>query len=279
MAPDSAERRAARMFVTPPRQSGGSSTSRGHSRPPVDVGLPTADLVVRSRNHDVAVTTLGDGPPVMLLHGWGGTATDMMPLAVAYAAAGFRAIVFDMPGHGRSTGRESSLVEFLHAIRAVKRALGSPEVIVGHSFGGAAAIFGITEIGLSVRAAVLVSPAPGPAYYVTRFARAVGLPSARTDGMVRKLVERVGRSLESLDALAAAQHARVPALVFHDPADREVPFEFSTKLTDAWPESRLVEAPSLGHKRILRDPTVIAAAVDFAMSVRHQPVVVQSGAL
>jgi len=202
----------------------------------------------------------------MLLHGWGGAATDMLPLASRFAAAGWRAIVFDMPGHGDSPGRESSLVEFLRAIRLVAGALGEPEVIVGHSFGGAAAVFGITELGLSVRSAVLFSPAPGPAYYVDRFVRSVGLPAERANGMLRHLVERVGRPIESLDAVVAAQSADVPALILHDPKDREVPFEFAERMRDAWRGSQLVAAPSLGHKRILRDPAMIGAAVDFARS-------------
>jgi len=200
----------------------------------------------------------------MLLHGWGGSASDMMPLARAFGRAGHRAIVFDMPGHGQSPGRESSLVDFLRAIDAVCGALGAPEVVVGHSFGGAAAVLAITELALPVRGAVLFSPAPGPAYYVDRFSRAIGLPAERAVGMMRRVVERVGRSVESLDALVAARKTDVPAIIFHDPADREVPFTFATQLADAWTGSRLVPAPSLGHKRILRDPETIAAAVDFA---------------
>ena len=210
---------------------------------------------------------MGNGPTVMLLHGWGGSAADMNPLATAFAIAGYRSITFDMPGHGRSSRRESSLVQFLRAMRSVSGALGTPDVVVGHSFGGTAAVFGITELGWPVRGAVLLAPAPGPAYYVQRFVRAVGLPKARTEGMVRHLVERVGRSLESLDAVEAAHDAKVPALVLHDPGDREVPFEFATRISDAWRGSRLVEAPALGHKRILRDPGTIAAAIEFADSL------------
>jgi pimeloyl-ACP methyl ester carboxylesterase len=230
-----------------------------------DVGW--TNMSVCDGTSTVAASTLGHGPTLMLIHGWGGSAKDMTPLAVAFANAGYRSIVFDMPGHGRSSGRESSLVEFLRAMRAIVRLFGPPDFLVGHSFGGAAAIFGITELALPVRGAVLVSPAPGPAYYVDRFARTLGLPAARTHGMVKRLVQRVGRSLESLDAVSAAQHACVPALIFHDPADREVPFEFSRRMTDAWNGARLVEAPSLGHKRILRAPATIAAAVDFARSL------------
>jgi len=250
------------MFATPPRQKGRkielasrlSDLARAY-------GIELMDGPFR-----VSATTFGAGPSAMFLHGWGGSATDMLPLAWGFARAGWRSVVFDMPGHGQGPRRESSLVEFLRAMRLVAGALGDPEIIVGHSFGGAAAVLGITELCFPVRAAVLFSPAPGPAYYVDRFARALGLPAARIDGMVRQLVERVGRPMESLDALVAARAAAVPALIVHDPRDREVSFEFAEQLRDAWRGSRLVPAPSLGHKRILLDPTMIDTAVDFAPS-------------
>ena len=250
------------MFATPPRQKSHKIVSGVHSSEPTRAySVHLSDGPFR-----VSATTFGDGPPAMLLHGWGGSANDMLPLAWAFARAGWRSVVFDMPGHGRSPQRESSLVEFLRAMQLVAGALGNPEIIVGHSFGGAAAVFGITELGLPVRAAVLFSPAPGPAYYVDQFVRAVGLPAERTDGMVRQLVERVGRPMESLDAVVAARSAEVPALIVHDPRDREVSFEFAEQMRDAWRGSRLVPAPSLGHKRILRDATMIDTAVDFARS-------------
>ena len=200
-SPRTAERRAARMFATPPRQKSRKIVSGVRS----DASTRAYSVELRDGHFRVSATTFGDGPPAMLLHGWGGSANDMLPLAWAFARAGWRSVVFDMPGHGRSPRRESSLVEFLRAMRLVAGALGDPEIIVGHSFGGAAAVFGITELRLPVRAAVLFSPAPGPAYYVDRFVRAVGLPAERTDGMVRQLVERVGRPMESLDALVAAR--------------------------------------------------------------------------
>jgi len=250
------------MFATPPRQKSRKIVSGVRSSEPTRAySVHLSDGPFR-----VSATTFGDGPPAMLLHGWGGSANDMLPLAWAFARAGWRSVVFDMPGHGRSPQRESSLVEFLRAMQLVAGALGNPEIIVGHSFGGAAAVFGITELGLPVRAAVLFSPAPGPAYYVDQFVRAVGLPAERTDGMVRQLVERVGRPMESLDAVVAARAAEVPALIVHDPRDREVSFEFAERMRDAWRDSRLVPAPSLGHKRILRDATMIDTAVDFARS-------------
>jgi len=265
IAPASAERRAARMFVTPPAHRRRTYAKSARAR--LAEHARSFDMIVRDGSRRISVSTMGDGPAVMLLHGWGGSAVDMMPLGGAFARAGFRSVLFDMPGHGRSSGRESSLVEFMYAMRVVANALGTPELLVGHSFGGAAAVFGVTEVGLPVRGAVLLSPAPGPAYYVDRFARALGLSRERAEGMMRRVVQRVGRPVESLDAIVAARRADVPALIVHDPKDREVPWRFASAMADAWRSSRLVAAASVGHKRILRDPATIAAAVSFASSL------------
>ena len=202
----------------------------------------------------------------MLLHGWGGSADDMMPAAYAFASTGYRAVVFDMPGHGKSAGRESSLVEFLRAMRAVAGALGAPDLIVGHSFGGAAAVFGITELGLPVRGAVLFSPAPGPAYYVDRFAAHGWTSSASvTDGMMR----RIRRARGSIGRVAGrargcADGRRSSGDLPRPSRSRSAVRVRRADVGDAWSGSRLVPRPSLGHKRILRDPGTIAAAVEFA---------------
>lgn len=261
------------MFATPPRQK--RTISVGNSAETIKE--QHIEVVVREGRLRVSATTLGAGPLIMLAHGWGGSAVDMMPLARGFALSGFRAVTFDMPGHGMSPGKESSLVLFLSAMRAVSDALGAPEVIVGHSFGGAAAVFGITELALPVRAAVLISPAPGPAYYVDRFARTIGLPAERKKGMTRRLVERVGRSIESLDALVAARNANVPAMIFHDPADREVPFHFAEQMAESWRGSRLVPMPNLGHTRILRDATLIQTAVNFVATSPASSLVAHRG--
>lgn len=270
IAPNSAERRAAKMFATPPRQKKTIAAPSAYDRS----NHSAIDLQISHGDLRISASAIGAGPIAMLIHGWGGTANDMLPAAIALAKSGWRAVVFDMPGHGKSPGKDSSLVHFMRAIRAVWTALGAPHVIVAHSMGGAAAALGIVELGLPARRAILIAPAPGPAYYVDRFVRSVGLPVERTDGIVRNLTRRVGRPMESLDAVVAAQSADVPALIFHDPADRYVPFEYAERIRDAWRGSRLVPTPRLGHKGILRDSTTLASIVEFVEPVRlsaHSP--------
>jgi pimeloyl-ACP methyl ester carboxylesterase len=62
----------------------------------------------------------------------------------------------------------------------------------------------------------------------------------------------------------------LPMLLFHDPEDREVPWEHGRRIAEAWPGARLVRASGLGHNRLLRDPAVIGEAVAFVAEAGRQ---------
>jgi pimeloyl-ACP methyl ester carboxylesterase len=84
----------------------------------------------------------GDGPPVVLVHGWGGSASNWVELAPALAR-GRRVVVPELPGHGGSAalpGAES-LVPFADAVAAaLAQEGGGPAPVVGHSLGGVVAL-------------------------------------------------------------------------------------------------------------------------------------------
>jgi pimeloyl-ACP methyl ester carboxylesterase len=60
-----------------------------------------------------------------------------------------------------------------------------------------------------------------------------------------------------------AQNLTIPAILFHDRRDRDVAFEESLAVSQVWSSARLIETAGLGHRRILRDESVIQQTVDF----------------
>ena len=64
----------------------------------------------------------------------------------------------------------------------------------------------------------------------------------------------------TLDALTMGRDEHL--LVIHDRDDREVSFEHGDQLAARWPNARLLTTHQLGHRRILRDDAVLAAAAD-----------------
>ncbi len=255
VSPGLAARGLAELCMRPPRHR-----APDHERAALRGAEP---LAVRHPGGVVRGWRRGSGPAVLLLHGWGGRSGQMSPLAGALVAAGCTAVAIDAPGHGRSSGRVASVPLYAGAIAAAIREL-RVGAAVGHSFGGSALAFAVAN-GAEVGAAVVIGSPAAPAAYVDRFCDELGLSAAMRRRLRARLEARVGRRFEDLELTRAVAAARAPALVVHDRADREVDFSNAEALARAWPGSRLHATSGLGHRRILRDPGVLADVAAFVV--------------
>ncbi len=107
--------------------------------------LPEAMTSERINTEDgiLAVYRLGEGPKVLLSHGWSGSASQLFPLMQRIATAGFQAVAFDQIGHGESSGQQANLFLFIRAKQAMIEKLeaeGEVKAVISHSMGGVAAL-------------------------------------------------------------------------------------------------------------------------------------------
>lgn len=254
IAPAVAAELAVALFRRPPGHRG-SETER--------VALASGqkiDLPLNGRR--LAVWRWGEGPAVLLVHGWGSRGARLASFIAPLTEAGFSVVAFDAPGHGASAGKLSSLPQFISAIEEVGRRFGLVEAVVAHSMGGAATTLAMGR-GLSVGRAVFLAPAADPAGYSARFADLVGLAPALLARMKAKIEKRFGTRWEEFDVLGAARKMTAPLLVFHDPDDRDVAWTDGAAIVAAWPGAELVSTEGLGHRRIVHDASVVARAVAF----------------
>lgn len=96
---------------------------------------------------EIFLTEAGAGDPVVLLHGGGPGATGMSNFSrniEALVGAGFRVLVPDLPGYGRSTkgiDRDDPFGDLALAVRGLLDAVGVDRAhLVGNSYGGAAGL-------------------------------------------------------------------------------------------------------------------------------------------
>lgn len=86
----------------------------------------------------------GDGPArVLALHGWRRTSADFAAvLSGLGAGAGVGAVALDLPGFGASPEPPGAwgAADYAKAVAAVLPELGTPVVVLGHSFGGRVAV-------------------------------------------------------------------------------------------------------------------------------------------
>jgi len=100
---------------------------------------------VRVETEEGHISTLqaGSGPPVVMLHGLGGTKASFIP-TVAALAPSYRTIAMDLPGFGDSTkpiGAAYHAPFFARSVVALMDSLGLSEAhFIGHSMGGRVAL-------------------------------------------------------------------------------------------------------------------------------------------
>ena len=104
---------------------------------------PAPDRTVDAGDVRIALLERGEGPLVVVLHGFPDSAWSMLPLLETLAAAGFRAVAPAMRGYAPSSlppGRRTTPVDLARDVLAIADALGEEEVlVVGHDWGAATA--------------------------------------------------------------------------------------------------------------------------------------------
>ncbi|MEZ0312756.1 MAG: alpha/beta hydrolase [Myxococcota bacterium] len=221
------------------------------------------------RDCDVHGHTFGDGPAIFLVHGWGGHSGHMAAFIEPLVGAGFRVVVADMPAHGRSSGRLTSLIHFADSMDAMAEQFGAPHAVIAHSFGAAAATVAMAR-GLDVGRVAFIAP---PATYRTfwaRFRDGVGVSSLVFDRLVRRAELEFGVRFAEIHPETLAPRRHEPLLILHDAADREIDVGEGQALALAWPRAELTLTRGLGHLRILSDSQTVRRIVEFVSNGRQE---------
>ncbi len=220
----------------------------------------------------------GSKGTVLFLHGAYSRTEHMLPIAKRVAAEGFRCVLVDLRGHGRSTGeritygvQESAdlgqVIDVLGQKGLIEGGLG----VYGFSFGAA------TAIQLAGR-----DPRVGAVVAVAAFSRlhdAVGeAAQSRLPGAARyvdarwveETLREAGREgafdTRAADAVAAIERTRAMVLLVHGDADEFVQAKHSVALHRAgWRHSQIVLVKGADHADVARDErgTVTRLAVDW----------------
>jgi pimeloyl-ACP methyl ester carboxylesterase len=206
------------------------------------------------------------GPIVLLIHGWGGHARQMQPLAEALAQRGLRPVLVEMPAHGRSAGSVSNLPQFARAIDyAAARLLQEGHrlrAVVAHSLAANAAAY-VASRGLGVERLVLLAPPASPRDYTRYFAHVFGLSETTRAAMQKRIEAREGILMPQFEPDAVGSRIRVPTLVVHDRDDSINRFADGQAYTHAIRGAQLVATQGLGHRRILKDAEVLGKVAIF----------------
>ncbi|MFF1837825.1 alpha/beta hydrolase [Streptomyces sp. NPDC058231] len=214
----------------------------------------------------LAVYRWGDGERrVLLMHGFEGRASNMTGFVPGLEKLGMSAVAFDFFGHGESEGDRATILDVQDAVRAVEAEHGPFDTIVAHSFGGLCAYQAVRG-GVRTDRLVTIASVCDFGHLPKIFCNRLGLDPS-IEGVLRRLSEEYFHpETEIWERFSAGHRAAeftLPLLVVHDENDKEVPVEQGRKLSAAYSRARYIETQGLGHRRIVADPGVISATLEF----------------
>jgi pimeloyl-ACP methyl ester carboxylesterase len=241
--------------------------------------LPPAEAegFVETEGARIWFATFGRGQAVVLLHGGLGNAGNWGYQVPALVRAGYRVVVIDTRGHGRSTwdGRPLGYVQLASDVAAVLRAVGVDRArLVGWSDGAVvalllvaadpAAVAGVLFFGCNVDASGTLpfefTPVVGRCLQRHRLDYA---EFSATPDRFQEFMDAVTRMQQTQPNLSSADLAaiEVPVTVVHAEHDEFIRAEHAAYLAASLPNAELVLLGGVSHFAPVQRPEVFDGAV------------------
>lgn len=196
---------------------------------------------------------------VVLLHGYGLAQFSMLPWALRLSQDGWRSVLVDLRGHGKSTGRQiyfgiketGDLSQLLDALAQDKK-LAEPVVVVAESYGAALALRWKT-VEPRVRSVVAIAPYASFSNAVLNISReyAGWIPKSFIKSGIEKLPAVLQIPASELDTTTVLRRDPVTALFVAGGEDKIMPVKDVEQLFSlASPESRIIIVPDATHEAL-----------------------------
>lgn len=228
-------------------------------------------FTLQHNGNQLAVNRWGEGPVILLVHGWNGRGAQLGAFVSSLVEQGFQVVAFDTPAHGRSSGTSTNIFEIADAVTHVANHVGELHGVIAHSFGVPSAILAATK-GLHIPCMVGISTPANYDELIRPFTRALHIPGKIEARFRKQLEQHLGSDIwHRFSPENMVRDMTGPALVIHDKDDHDIDWHSGKTVADAWPNARFVTTQGLGHRRILRNPQVIEMVTHFMQTKQVNP--------
>lgn len=218
-------------------------------------------------DHDIQFYFWGSGvKKILIVHGWEGMSADFSEMVDDLIKNGFSVVSFDLPGHGKSSGKFTHLPMIISLLKKVIPDFGPFYGVIGHSLGAAASAFSLAELNgnISIDKLALMGLHPIPFSFFKQFRQVLKINDALFEKCVVYVENKVGKKVRemSVQNVLSTISARKVILV-HDEKDEVVNIKTIEKLNKEWEKSELFTGKHGGHYRHYKHPEVVQRVVQF----------------
>ncbi|MDT8388661.1 MAG: alpha/beta fold hydrolase [Thiogranum sp.] len=210
---------------------------------PADFGLPYREVRVHTRSGKKLfawwLPAAPSAPVIILMHGWGGNAEMMLPLALPLFRAGMNLLLLDARNHGRSDSASFSSMprfaedvdEAIDWIKAQEEGGTDRIVLLGHSVGGGAVLLAASR-RQDIAAVISIAAFAHPEWMMRRYLARLRLPNPLIRGILRYIEWVIGHRYETIAPMNTACRIQCPVLLIHGTTDTTVPMRDATTIRD-----------------------------------------------
>ncbi|MDQ0160851.1 2-succinyl-6-hydroxy-2,4-cyclohexadiene-1-carboxylate synthase [Alkalibacillus salilacus] len=119
-------------------------------------------MFIAVEEHHYHVNVIGEGKPLVLLHGFTGTVATWNEL-IPYLEVNRQLVLIDLPGHGQTDAEHvSNMSDVCHDLKSIIHQLGHDKVdLLGYSMGGRTALLFVSYFPEMIDQLILVGASPG----------------------------------------------------------------------------------------------------------------------
>lgn len=211
----------------------------------------------------IAAWRLGEGPAVLLVHGYEDDNALWTPMIDGIRAQNLSVVAFDLPAHGLSEGDDGYAGSGADAIAAVAESLGPLSAVVGHSLGCWASALAIKEgLGAS-RLAAIAPPLDSGVERWRGFGRGFGVSDEIADRAREVYAASLPPGRRDLDLINVIADLPADLLLVHSKDDERCPYHTVEAAAGRCRNAALLLVEGLSHRQTAQDAFVVAAVAAF----------------
>lgn len=207
----------------------------------------------------------GEGPVVVLCHGWGGRGSQLAAMAKAIARAGYKAVVFDCSAHGDALGKRSGFHIMAQDVAAIAMQYGQVHAFVCHSMGGMS-VMQARELGVDANRFVIIASPYAPLPIVEVMRKLLKAPPVVLELCKRKLAKQFDVTWDDLMKGHIYKDCDRPVLLIYDRDDRALPpnpmFHLQ-QIEEQCAGATVSVTQGFGHYKMLSDLQTINQVIQF----------------